>query len=84
MRLFLLLATIACVSISSFAQYPTDSISKSEGKLITVYAELLGWHTNVLGLGKKAKVEIEFGDESWGWKGNDGRNLLVDENGKDI
>lgn len=73
-----------CIMLSAYAQEPTDSVPTGNEKEITVYAELLGWHTNVLGLGKNAKVEVEFGDESWGWKGNDGRNLLVDENGKDI
>lgn len=61
------------------AQTPVDSVQTR-----TVFAELLGWNTNVLGLGSKAKVEVDFGDENWGWRGNDGRNLLVDENGKDI
>ena len=80
-KLFILLL-LTVVAASSKAQELQDSVSQP--KTITVYAELLGYNTNVLGIGKKAKVEIEFGDESWGWKGNDGRDLLVDENGKDI
>ena len=61
-------------------QVVTDSVPPMK----TVFAELLGYNTNVLGIGKNAKVEVDFGGESWGWKGNDGRDLLVDENGKDI
>ena len=84
MRPYLLLFALLCACFSAYAQVPTDSVSSGNEKEITVYAEVLGWNTNVLGLGKNAKVEVEFGDESWGWKGNDGRNLLIDENGKDI
>ncbi len=65
------------------AQQPADTIQQEE-ETHMAFAELLGYNTNILGLGKKAKVEVEFGDESWGWRGNDGRNFLVDENGKDI
>lgn len=56
----------------------TDSVVPMK----TVFAELLGYNTNVLGLGKNAKVEVDFGGQSGWW--NDGRDLLVDENGKDI
>ena len=80
-KLFILLL-LTVVAASSKAQELQDSVSQP--KTITVYAELLGYNTNVLGIGKQATVEIDFGDESWGWKGNDGRDLLVDENGKDI
>lgn len=58
--------------------------SSNETKTITAFAELLGWNTNILGLKGKVNVEVDFGDESWGWQGNDGRNLLVDEDGKQI
>lgn len=62
-----------------------DSIPVTEDdETHAVYAQLLGWNTNVLGIGKKARVEVDFGEESWGWRGNDGRDLLVDENGKQI
>lgn len=48
-----------------------------------VYCQLLGWNTNVLGLQGKVKVEVDFGGKKSMW-GNDGRDLLIDENGKDI
>lgn len=82
-KYFAVLLALLCASMS-IAQTQTDSIAHVTPKTVTVYAELLGWNTNVLGVGKKAKVEVEFGDESYGWKGNDGRNILIDENGKDI
>ena len=79
-----LLFIIAMCPFFVYAQ-DTDSTTISEdGETHAVYAELLGWNTNVLGIGKKAKVEVDFGEESWGWRGNDGRDLLVDENGKQI
>lgn len=64
-----------------FAQEPENN---EQPKTKTVFAELLGHNTNILGLGSQANVEVDFGDENWGWRGNDGRNILVDENGKQI
>lgn len=84
MKKILQILFILAYSFSAYAQTKSEDIKVDSSKSITVYAELLGYNTNVLGLGKKAKVEVEFGEESWGWTGNDGRNLLVDENGKDI
>lgn len=83
MKKLLSLVAMMLLATTIHAQSP-DSVQLSSSPRIMAYAELLGWNTNVLGLGKKAKVEVEFGDESWGWQGNDGRNLLVDENGDDI
>lgn len=84
-KLLSLLTFAACVlSVAAQTETPSAPEMSDSSEKITVYAELLGHNTNVLGLGKKAKVEVEFGDESYGWRGNDGRNLLVDENGKDI
>lgn len=82
MKKIVLLLIGAVLAVTAKAQEIQDSIQQP--KEITVYAELLGWNTNVLGLGKKATVEVEFGEESWGWRSNDGRNLLVDDNGKAI
>lgn len=50
---------------------------------ITTYALILGINKNVLGIGNKISVQIDFGEEKNFW-GNDGRDILVDENGKDI
>lgn len=50
---------------------------------ITTYALILGINKNVLGIGNKISVQIDFGEEKNFW-GNDGRDILVDDNGKDI
>lgn len=47
------------------------------------YCELLGINKNVLGIGNKISVQVDFGEEKFFW-GNDGRDMLVDENGKEI
>ena len=90
MRKILLIMCAMC-AISMSAQEQVTEIEQEaviteapEPATRTVFAELLGWSTNVLGIGSSARVEVDFGDESWGWRGNDGRNLLVDENGKSI
>ncbi len=54
-----------------------------DGDEITTYALILGINKNVLGIGNKISVQIDFGEEKNFW-GNDGRDILVDENGKDI
>lgn len=77
--IILLFALISQVNI--YAQNEENSESML---MKTVFAELLGHNTNILGIGSQANVEVDFGDENWGWSGNDGRNLLVDENGKQI
>lgn len=77
--IFIALCSIVAQAQDSIPQ-PQDSVPMTK----TVFAELLGWNNNVLGLGKNAKVEVDFGEESWGWAGNDGRDFLVDETGKEI
>ncbi len=57
--------------------------SAQEGDEITTYALILGINKNVLGIGNKISVQIDFGEDKNFW-GNDGRDILVDENGKDI
>lgn len=47
------------------------------------YCELLGINKNVLGIGNKISVEVDFGEEKNFW-GNDGRDILVDDQGKEI
>ena len=59
------------------------SIPDQEDDEITTYALILGINKNVLGIGNKISVQIDFGEEKNFW-GNDGRDILVDENGKDI
>lgn len=83
MREFLFILALLTM-FSSSAQSQSEPEPQDSTVTVNVYAELLGWNTNILGLGKNSKVEIDFGEESWGWKGNDGRNLLVDEDGNDI
>lgn len=56
---------------------------QKEDETITVFCELLGINKNVLGIGDKISVQVDFGEEKNFW-GNDGRDILVDENGKDI
>lgn len=56
---------------------------QKEDETITVFCELLGINKNVLGIGDKISVQVDFGDDKNFW-GNDGRDMLVDENGKDI
>lgn len=81
-KILLLLAAIMPAFITITAQSQIDSASKEEIE-ITVFCELLGINKNVLGIGDKISVQIDFGDEKNFW-GNDGRDILVDEDGKDI
>lgn len=80
----LLLIFIALCALTAQAQDSVPQTQDSVPPTKTVFAELLGWNNNVFGIGKNAKVEVDFGEESWGWSGNDGRDMLVDENGKTI
>lgn len=73
-----LLLLFLMISVVATAQTTQDSI-----KTKTVYAQLLGINKNVLGLGSKVTVEIDFGDPK-AWYGRDGRDEIVDENGKEI
>lgn len=53
-----LLFIIAMCPFFVYAQ-DTDSTTISEdGETHAVYAELLGWNTNVLGIGKKQKLKL--------------------------
>lgn len=77
--LFLILLTAG----RFFSSAQTDSISSVNEETKTVFAQILGVNKNVLGIGNKISVEIDFGLEKNFW-GNDGRDMLVDENGKDL
>lgn len=69
------------MALIGYSRTPNDSIKSRR----TVFAEILGVNNNLLGLGKEVRVEIDFGEESGGWQGNnDGRDLIIDENGKPI
>lgn len=76
--LILLLSTMTVVKAQSEVVYRNNADDE-----ITVFCELLGINKNVLGLGNKISVEVDFGDEKNFW-GNDGRDVLIDENGKDL
>lgn len=75
-KIYLLLFLLG--AFNSYAQHVNDSI-----ETIRVYCELVGYNPNVLGIGNKVKVQVDFGEEHNFW-GNDGRDILVDEKGKDI
>lgn len=75
---YLITIIISLTFLFSNAQEPSDT---TQYKI--VFAELLGTHTNLLGIGKSATVEVDFGEEYFKWI-PDNRNLLVDENGKAI
>lgn len=61
-----------CMSISAYAQ--------SKQETMRVYAELLGYSTNFLGLNKNVKVTVDMGQPQSSFKGY----TLQDENNKDI
>lgn len=79
MKKILTLIAILCAAISGRAQ-ECDTINQPKTK--TVFAQIMGINKNVLGIGNKISVEIDFGEEKNFW-GNDGRNEVVDENGKE-
>lgn len=79
MKKILTLIAILCAAISGHAQ-ECDTINQPKTK--TVFAQIMGINKNVLGIGNKISVEIDFGEEKNFW-GNDGRNEVVDENGKE-
>lgn len=56
----------------------SDTVQKTK----IVYAELLGVNTNLLGLGTNVTVQVDFGEKNGLF--NDGKNSLVDEDGKVI
>ncbi len=49
----------------------------------TVFAQIVGINKNILGIGNKISVEVDFGLEKNFW-GRDGRDELVDDDGKEI
>ena len=80
MKKILTAIAFLCITMCCYAQ-ETDTIPVQETK--TVFAQIMGINKNVLGIGNKLSIEIDFGDENNFW-GNDGRNELVDENGKEL
>lgn len=79
MKKILILIAILGLAANGYAQ-ESDTIPTHKTK--TVFAEIMGINKNVLGIGNKISVEIDFGDENNFW-GRDGRNEVVDENGKE-
>ena len=76
----LVLITLMLVALGMQAQ----DIEQIENEVThRAYCELLGINKNVLGIGNKISVQVDFGEEKFFW-GNDGRDMLVDENGKEI
>lgn len=80
MKKILIVVIILGMAICAYAQ-KTDSIPSPKTK--TVFAQIMGINKNLLGIGNKLSIEIDFGEENSFW-GNDGRNEVVDENGKEI
>lgn len=80
-RLFIFLAVLIPMAVS--AQEESSPSNRDGDDMVTVFAQIVGINKNVLGIGNKISVEVDFGDEKNFW-GNDGRNILVDDNGKDI
>lgn len=70
-------------SMLAHAQEMNATVSAQQGATKTVFAQIVGINKNVLGIGNKISVEIDFGLEKNFW-GRDGRDMVVDENGKEI
>lgn len=66
----------------TFLGYAQEADSAPAQKTRTVFAQIMGINKNLLGIGNKLSIEIDFGEENNFW-GNDGRNMVVDENGKE-
>lgn len=81
-RISFLTLSLMVYAMTMTAQSEPSNIDSS-GDMVPVYCELIGINNNVLGIGNKISVEINFGDEQNFW-GNDGRDILIDENGKEI
>lgn len=79
-KILLFLAILMPMMMLAQSEVPSPV---QDGDEITTYALILGINKNVLGLGNKISVQIDFGEEKNFW-GNDGRDILVDDNGKDI
>lgn len=73
LKIVLLILALA-LGVSTYAQ------GQSESGTTRVYAELLGFNTNLLGLNKNVKVMIDLGQPQSFFKGH----KIQDENGKDI
>ena len=76
------------IQSSLYAQMytPSDSIAYNTTDSVgtrPIYCLLLGKSTNVLGLGSKCTVEVDFGEGQSVWRGGVD-NTLVDEKGKPI
>lgn len=80
MKKLFIIITILGLAITGYAQTP-DTVPVPKTK--TVFAQIMGINKNVLGIGNKISIEIDFGEEKSFW-GNDGRNEVVDENGKEM
>lgn len=79
----LLTFVLAFIALCSCAQESVmpDSVADSTATK-RVFAQIMGINKNVLGIGNKITVEIDFGLENFFW-GRDGRNEVIDENGKE-
>ncbi|MCM1356514.1 MAG: hypothetical protein NC212_08940 [Staphylococcus sp.] len=87
MKKYLVIILLSALSISAQAQHvPSDSINVAVTDSITereVYCMILGQATNLLGMGSKCTVQVDFGEGQGTWTGGLD-NTLVDENGKAI
>lgn len=81
MKKFLMLLVLMMPSVMMAQE--ENTLPENDDEEITVFAQIMGINKNVLGIGNKLSVEIDFGDEKSFW-GNDGRNILIDENGKEL
>lgn len=79
---FLVFLTAMALAVVGKAQI-VDTSEIQDEPLHRVYCELLGINKNVLGIGNKISVQVDFGEEANFW-GNDGRDILIDDNGKEI
>ena len=71
--------TIFAILGMTFCGYTQEPDSIPMPKIKTAFAEIRGIKSGIIG--NKITVEIDFGEENFFW-GNDGRNRVVDENGK--
>ena len=81
MKKFLMLLALLIPSVMMAQE--ENKLPDNDDEEITVFAKISGINKNLLGLGNKLSVEIDFGDEKSFW-GNDGRNILIDDNGKEL
>lgn len=87
MKKFLISLLLSLLSITMQAQnVPSDSINVAPPDSTNareIYCMILGHATNLLGMGSKCTVEVDFGEGQGAWTGGVD-NTLVDENGKAI